>query len=148
MKSLNDEKFLLSNKDKRLALLVWLRLSRFYNQSIRQTNNHLQQWGITTVQFDALKQLGVHQPITQQELGERLGVSREKIKQTLRRMETAGWTKRNQEWKSKYLSLTGEGEQLYEEVIPRQEQFQIEQFCGLDSTEQAQLLKLLKKLQK
>jgi len=148
MKSLNDEKFLLSNKDKRLALLVWLRLSRFYNQSIRQTNNHLQQWGITTVQFDALNQIGVHQPITQQELGERLEVTKGNITQLLRRMETAGWIKRNQEWKTKYISLTEKGEQLYEEVIPRQEQFQIEQFCGLDSNEQAQLLKLLKKLQK
>src|SRR5699024_1886973 len=81
MKSLNDEKFLLSNKDKRLALLVWLRLSRFYNQSIRQTNNHLQQWGITTVQCDALNQIGVHQPITQQELGERLEVTKGNITQ-------------------------------------------------------------------
>src|SRR5699024_12307572 len=97
MKSLNDEKFLLSNKDKRLALLVWLRLSRFYNQSIRQTNNHLQQWGITTVQFDALNQIGVHQPITQHELGERLEVTKGNITQLLRRMETGGWIKRNRE---------------------------------------------------
>src|SRR5699024_6634338 len=101
MKSLNDEKFLLSNKDKRLALLVWLRLSRFYNQSIRQTNNHLQHWWITTVQVDALKQTGVQQTITKHELGERIVVSKGNLSQLLRRMETAGWIKRNQEWKTK-----------------------------------------------
>src|SRR5699024_12864253 len=115
MKRLIDEKCLLSNKDKILALLVWLRLYRFYNQSLRKTNNQLQQWGITTVQFDALKQIGVHQPITQQELGERLEVTKGNITQLLRRMETAGWIKRNREWKTKYISLTEEGEQLYEE---------------------------------
>lgn len=148
MKESNQEKFLLSTKDKRLALLVWFRLARFYNLSIRQTNHHLQQWGITTAQFDALNQIGLHQPITQQQLGDRLEVTKGNITQLVKRMETAGWIKREQEWKTKYISLTEEGLQLYEEVIPRQEQFQIEQFCGLDSEEQAQLLKLLKKLQK
>src|SRR5699024_9062933 len=118
-----------SKKDKRLALLVWLRVSRFYNQSIRHTINHLQQWGRTTVQFDALNSIGVHQPIIQQELGERLEVTKGNIKQLIRRMDIGGRIKRDQEWKAKYLSLTEKGEQLYEEVIPRQEQFQIEQFC-------------------
>src|SRR5699024_11319899 len=103
-------------KNKRLSLLVCLRLYRYYKQNIRQTNNQLQQWGITTVQFDALNQIGVHQPITQQELGERLEVTKGNITQLLRRMETAGWIKRNQEWKTKYISLTEKGEQLYEEV--------------------------------
>src|SRR5699024_2676561 len=117
MKSLNDEKVLLSNKDNRLAMLVWLRLTRLYHQSIRQTNNHLQQWERTCVNFDALNQIGVNQPITQQELGERLEVTKGNITQLLRRMETAGWIKRNQEWKTKYRSLTEKGEQLYEEVI-------------------------------
>lgn len=148
MQGSNQEELLLSTKDKRLALLVWFRLARFYNQSIRQTNHHLEQWGITTAQFDALNQIGLHQPITQQQLGDRLEVTKGNITQLVRRMETAGWVKREREWKTKYISLTGEGKRLYEEVIPLQERFQIEQFCGLDNKEQAQLLKLLKKLQK
>ena len=146
--SSNQEKESLSPKDKRLALIVWLRLARFYNHSIKQTNQHLQQWSITMSQFDALNQIGLHQPITQQQLGERLEVTKGNITQLLKRMETAGWIKREQEWKTKYISLTETGQQLYKEVIPRQEQFQIDQFCGLDSEEQAQLLHLLKKLQK
>lgn len=148
MQDSKHEKLLLSTKDKRLALLIWFRLARFYNHSIKQTNNHLQQWDITMAQFDALNQIGLHQPITQQQLGGKLEVTKGNITQLLKRMETACLIKREQEWKTKYIALTEEGQALYEEVLPLQEQFQIEQFCGLDSDEQAQLLHLLKKLQK
>lgn len=148
MEKTNHDNSHLSTKEKRLALLVWFRLSRFYNQSIRQTNQHLQQWDITTAQFDALNQIGLHQPITQQQLGAKLEVTKGNITQLLKRMESASLIKREREWKTKYISLTEQGARLYKEVIPRQEQFQIEQFCGLDHEEQVQLLHLLKKLQK
>lgn len=138
----------ISKKDQRLALLVWLRLARFYNHSIKQTNQHLQQWGITMSQFDALNQIGMHQPLTQQALGEKLEVTKGNITQLVKRMEIAGWIKREQDWKTKYISLTEVGTELYEEVVPRQEKYQIEQFCGLEYEEQEQLLSLLKKLQK
>ena len=142
------EKQFLSTKDKRLALLIWFRLARFYNQSIRMTNHHLKQWDLTMAQFDALNQIGLHQPITQQKLGEKLEVTKGNITQLLKRMEAASLIRREQEWKTKYIALTEEGQALYEEVVPLQEQFQIEQFCGLDGEEQEQLLHLLKKLQK
>jgi DNA-binding MarR family transcriptional regulator len=148
MEVINDENIAISKKDQRLALLVWFRLARFYNHSMKETNQHLQQWGITMSQFDALNQIGMHQPLTQQALGVKLEVTKGNITQLLRRMEKAGWIERKQEWKTKYITLTDEGTKLYEQVIPRQEKFQIDQFCGLDHEEQAQLLYLLKKLQK
>lgn len=147
MDNLNHGSSSMLTSDKRLGLLVWFRLARFYNQSIRQTNEHLKQWNITTAQFDALNKIGFHQPLTQQALGEKLEVTKGNITQLLRRMEAAGWIERKQEWKTKYISLTTEGTRLYEEVVPRQEQFQVEQFSGLDREEQRQLLQLLKKLQ-
>jgi len=147
MQDSNEEK-LLTTKDKRLALLIWFRLARFYNQSIRMTNHHLKQWDLTMAQFDALNQIGLHQPITQQQLGEKLEVTKGNITQLLKRMEAASLIRRKQEWKTKYIALTEEGQALYEEVVPLQEQFQIEQFCGLDGEEQEKLLHLLKKLQK
>jgi len=147
MQDSNEEK-LLTTKDKRLALLIWFRLARFYNQSIRMTNHHLKQWDLTMAQFDALNQIGLHQPITQQQLGEKLEVTKGNITQLLKRMEAASLIRREKEWKTKYITLTEEGQALYEEVVPLQEQFQIEQFCSLDGEEQEQLLHLLKKLQK
>ncbi|MBE1554447.1 MarR family winged helix-turn-helix transcriptional regulator [Sporosarcina limicola] len=144
----NLDKTLLSPRNKRLALLVWFRLSRFYNQSIRQTNQHLKQWNLSAAQFDILVQIGLYQPIAQQELADKLVVTKGNVAQLLKKMETMGWIKREQHWKTKFITLTEEGSRFYKEVVPPQEQFQATQFCGLDREEQAQLLYLLKKLQK
>ncbi|MFJ7936763.1 MarR family winged helix-turn-helix transcriptional regulator [Sporosarcina sp. NPDC096371] len=147
MTELKLDKTLLSARNKRLGLLVWFRLSRFYNLSIRQTNQHLNQWDLSTAQFDVLVQVGLYQPITQQQLAGKLEVTKGNIAQLLKRMEALGWITRDQQWKTKYISLTEAGCRLYEEVVPQQEQFQASQFCGLDREEQMQLLYLLKKVQ-
>lgn len=142
------DKTFLSASNKRLGLLVWFRLSRFYNLSMRQTNQHLKEWDLSTAQFDVLVQIGVHQPITQQELAGKLEVTKGNIAQLLKKMEALGWITRDQQWKTKYISLTEAGCHLYAEVVPQQEQFQAAQFCGLDREEQVQLLGLLKKVQR
>src|SRR5699024_844893 len=105
MQDSNEEK-LVTTKDKRLALLIWVRLARFYNQSIRMTTHHLKQWDLTMAQFDALNQIGLNQPITQQQLGENLEVTKVNITQLLKRMEAASLIRREQEWKTKYRALT------------------------------------------
>lgn len=98
-------------------------------------------------QFDALNQIGLHQPMTQQQLSKKLEVTKGNITQLLKRLEEADLIHRKREWKTKYISLTDNGQQLYEDVVPRQERFQVEQFNALSRDEQTQLLYLLKKLQ-
>ncbi|RSL33020.1 MarR family transcriptional regulator [Salibacterium salarium] len=136
-----------SKQDERLSLLLWFRLSRFYNQSLRRSNFHLKKWGLTVAQFDVLVQIGTHQPLTQKELAAKLFVTKGNMTQVLGRMEELGWIKREQEWKTKVLSLTNLGKQMYKNVVPYQEQFQASQFQGLTKKEQKQLLDLLRKLQ-
>ncbi|MFC0559743.1 MarR family winged helix-turn-helix transcriptional regulator [Halalkalibacter alkalisediminis] len=136
-----------NTQDIRLGLLLWFRLARFYNGSNRVSNQHLKKWGLSISQFDLLVQVGVHQPLSQQELAEKLLVSKGNITQMLVKLEKAGLIKRKQEWRIKQISLTAAGQKLYEEVVPEQERFQASQFKGLDRREQKQLLGLLKKLQ-
>ncbi|WP_227938157.1 MarR family winged helix-turn-helix transcriptional regulator [Alkalihalobacillus deserti] len=131
----------------RLGLLLWFRLARFYNGSNRLSNQHLKKWGLSIAQFDLLVQVGVHQPLSQQELADKLLVSKGNITQMLVKMEKSGLIERKQEWRTKHISLTAAGQQLYEEVVPEQEQFQASQFKTLNKEEQKQLLGLLKKLQ-
>ncbi|MGG0188144.1 MarR family winged helix-turn-helix transcriptional regulator [Bacillus rhizoplanae] len=133
--------------DERLGLLVWFRLSRFYNQSIRETNQHLKKWDLSAAQFDVLVQIGTGNRLTQQELGQKLFVTKGNVTQLLSKMEQLDLIQREQEGKTKYLSLTEKGKALYEEVVPPQERFQAAQFCKLDREEQKQLLALLRKLQ-
>jgi len=133
--------------EERLGLLLWFRLSRFYNRSIRETNQHLKEWSLSAAQFDVLAQIGGHDRLTQQELGRKLFVTKGNITQLLNKMEQLDWIKREQEGTTKYLSLTEKGRVLYEEVVPPQETFQAEQFDKLNRNEQKQLLELLRKLQ-
>ncbi|MEN1936798.1 MarR family transcriptional regulator [Paenibacillus sp. 102] len=133
--------------EERLGLLLWFRLSRFYNRSIRETNQHLKKWDVSAAQFDVLAQIGGQDRLTQQELGKKLFVTKGNITQLLNKMEQLDWIKREQEGTTKYLSLTEKGRALYEETVSPQETFQAEQFDKLDHNEQKQLLKLLRKLQ-
>ncbi|GKS10924.1 MarR family transcriptional regulator [Paenibacillus chitinolyticus] len=144
----NKKEPLLSKQEEKLGVLIWFRLSRVYNQSIRQSNQHLKAWNLSAAQFDVLVQVGSHERLTQQELADKLLVTKGNITQLLSKMEELGWIRREQEWKTKYISLTAEGQALFDEVVPQQEQFQASQFDGLDREEKKQLLELLKKVQK
>ncbi|SFL60110.1 DNA-binding transcriptional regulator, MarR family [Paenibacillus sp. 1_12] len=143
----DDELHTLSNQEKRLGILLWFRLSRFYNQSIRETNQYLKKWEMTAAQFDVLAQVGAAGRISQQDLADKLVVTKGNIAQIIQKVEELGWITREQDWKTKYVSLTAQGQAIYGDVVPMQEHFQAAQFNKLNTTEQKQLLDLLKKLQ-
>lgn len=138
----------MSRQEERLGLLVWFRISRIYNRSIRESNQHLKKWNLSAAQFDVLVQVGSSEKLSQQELADKLFVTKGNITQLLNKMEELGLIMREQEWKTKYLSLTEEGKELFHEVVPNQEQFQAAQFSGLNNEEKKQLLDLLRKIQK
>ncbi|MFD2114549.1 MarR family winged helix-turn-helix transcriptional regulator [Paenibacillus yanchengensis] len=133
-------------KSLRLDLLIWYRLSRFYNHSVRLSNQHLKQWELTVAQFDVLVQVGTEDRMTQQQLGEKLLVTKGNITKLLQKMEETSLIQREQEWKTKYISLTEKGKQLFAKVVPAQEQFQASQFDSLSVEEKKQLVNLLKKI--
>ncbi|MFJ7995028.1 MarR family winged helix-turn-helix transcriptional regulator [Peribacillus frigoritolerans] len=137
-----------SNNEERLGLMLWFRITRIYNQSIRESNQQLKKWNLSAAQFDILVQVGSHERLSQQELANKLFVTKGNITQLLRKMEELGLIKREQEWKTKYLSLTEQGKEFFHEVVPKQEHFQASQFANLNETEKQQLLDLLSKVQK
>lgn len=113
---------------------------------MKQTNNHLKDWGITAAQFDVVSNIGKGAPIIQQELAEKLVVTKGNMTQILQKLEAQGYIQRDREWKMNYISLTKKGKVLYDTVVPEQKNFQAEQFSRLTIAEQKQLLRLLKKL--
>ena len=143
----NNKDFPISRQDERLGLMVWFRISRIYNRSIRESNQHLKEWNLSAAQFDVLVQVGFNEKLSQQELADKLFVTKGNITQLLNKLEELGLIKREQEWKTKFLSLTEKGKELFHEVVPKQEQFQAAQFSGLTSEEKKQLLDLLRKIQ-
>lgn len=148
MKEVFEDNTELSSKDKRRGLLLWHYLSRFFNHSIRRSNQHLKEWDLSAAQFDILVHVGLNNGLTQKELGEKLLVTKGNITQLLGKMEKMGLIQRERDWRIKQLTLTDKGKELYRNVVPQQEEFQAAQFGELNREEQEQLLDLLKKLYK
>lgn len=136
----------LSKQEIKLGISLWFRITRFYNKNMKQTNNHLKKWDITAAQFDVISNIGKNAAITQQELAEKLVVTKGNMTQILQKLEAHGLILREREWKTNYISLTDKGKELYDTVVPEQQHFQAEQFSSLTMEEQKQLLRLLKKL--
>lgn len=137
----------MQKRERMISILAWFRLSRFYNESIRRSNQHLKRWGLSIAQFDILAQVGANERICQRDLAEKLLVTKGNMTHMLSKMEQLGWVQREREWKTKYITLTEEGRILLDNVLPAQEQFQADQFGKLSIDEKKQLLFLLKKLQ-
>lgn len=137
----------MEKRERMISILAWFRLSRFYHESIRRSNQHLKKWDLTISQFDVLAQVGASEPISQQELAEKLLVTKGNVTHMLAKMEQLGWVKREREWKTKYITLTPKGKRMLEDVLPAQEQFQADQFKNLSFEEKKQLHELLKKLE-
>ena len=130
----------------RSALLAWLRLARVFQKIDRASVLLLRPWDLNVAQFDVLTQVGSSQGITQQELADRLLVTKGNISQLLDRMERLNLLKRCQEGRTNTLTLTETGQRLYEQVVPTQEKMIAAQFSELTGEEVEQLLRLLRKL--
>ncbi|QPC45716.1 MarR family winged helix-turn-helix transcriptional regulator [Mangrovibacillus cuniculi] len=135
------------SSEDRLGILLWYRLSRFYQQSVKHSNHYLKEYGLSISQFDVLVQVGTFDRLSQQELADKLLVTKGNMTHLLSKMEQLGLIQRTQEWKTKFISLTEKGRELFEKVVPKQEEFQIGQFDALTKEERKQLHTLLKKLQ-
>ncbi|MDD9148762.1 MULTISPECIES: MarR family winged helix-turn-helix transcriptional regulator [unclassified Sporolactobacillus] len=143
---MQEEEEHFSVKEKRLGVRLWSNLSRSYISRFRRSNEFLREWHLSSAQFDVLTLIGSHARLSQKELAEKLMVTKGNITQILRKMEDAGYIIREQEWKTKYLSLTEKGTVLFNEILPMQEAFQASLFQTLTKKERKQLLKLLKKV--
>ena len=129
-----------------LSILAWLRLARVFQKIDRASLAHLRAWNLNVAQFDVLAQVGSTNGITQQELADRLLVTKGNISQLIDRMERHGLLKRSQEGRANTLALTEAGQHLYQQVVPAQEAMVTQQFSVLSTQEIEQLHIILRKL--
>lgn len=129
--------------------LIWLRMMRFTHQSNVLSNEFLKQFGLTTSQFDVLVQIATYEPLTQNELAKKVTVTQGGISRMLTRLEKENLIKREQEWKTKTISLTLKGQEKLDEAFDAQLQFQTAFFDDcLTKEEQKTLLSLISRVQK
>lgn len=138
----------MKSEEVRESILIWFKLSRIYTDNLKDSNQLLKPFGISLGQFDVIAQLGIGREITQNELSEKLLVTKGNISQLMASLEEAGLVCRRQEWKTKYVTLTKKGIALHDQVVPVIESFQNDTFGVLEKEEKSELLRLLRKLGK
>jgi len=129
--------------------LIWLRMMRFTRQSNLLSNEFLKQYDLTTAQFDVLVQIATYEPLTQSDLAEKVTVTQGGISRMLSRLEKEGLIIREQQWKTKTISLTEKGRAKLGRAFDAQLKFQTSFFDDcLTAEEQKTLLSYMSRLQK
>ena len=131
---------------RRPGVLAWLRLARVYQKVQRAATEQVRAHGLSLGQFDVLATVGARDGLTQQELADRLLVTKGNVCQLLDKMERDGLLVRRQEGRANRLHLTTKGMGIYNEVVPRHEECIAQRLSPLTREEQVQLLALLSKL--
>jgi DNA-binding MarR family transcriptional regulator len=128
------------------AVLAWLRLARVFQKIDMRSERFFRSHGLNTAHFDVLAQVGAARGMTQQELADALLVTKGNISQLLSKLEQVGLIARRQEGRTNCLSLTKQGEALFQLVVPQQEALIADLLAPLSDDEQRELLRLLRKL--
>src|SRR6478672_9608164 len=100
---------------------TWLYLVRVVNKIERRLVAQLEQYSLTPAQFDVLAQLQRTPPIVQQQLADRLLVTKGNVVGLLNRMERDGLVTRQphpEDGRAHLVSLTEQGATLAAQVIP------------------------------
>ncbi len=103
------------------AGMVWIQLVRTHAKIVRRLEQVLDGHSLTLPQFDVLATLSMGENITQQELAERLLVTKGNVCGVLDRMEKNSWVERREDSsdrRSNRLFLTGKGRRLLGKVMP------------------------------
>src|SRR6476660_3503508 len=103
------------------VLQTWLGLARVYQKIQRQLDRILDEAGLTLPQFDVLANLGMSEGITQQQLAERLLVTKGNVSGLLDRMESAGLVERRPsptDRRANHLHLTEKGRSSLKAAFP------------------------------
>src|SRR5215204_877074 len=69
------------------AVLAWCRLARVYGKAQQHAARHLRPFGLTVAQFDVLAQVGAAEGLSQQDLAERLLVTKGNVCGLIDRLE-------------------------------------------------------------
>ncbi len=134
----------------RPAIVPWMRLARVYHRIDRRTAEQLRLADLTVAQFDVLAQIGAREGINQQELADRLLVTKGNVCQLLDRLEARGLVERRHPpgGRGNLLFLTRAGAELRAGVLPEQQRTIRQSLSGLNAGELDQLSRLLRKIER
>ena len=126
-------------------------MMRVFDKLERLSTEDLERFDVTQAQFGVLAHLSAREGISQQELSEKLFVTKGNVCGLIDRLEKRGLVERRfdpEDRRSNLLFLTEEGRKLARRAVPSHEQFMSEQMSALTHEEQQILRALMRKLDK
>ena len=130
----------------RTAVLAWIRLMRVFHKIERASTEQLRARGLSLSRFDLINQIGSGEGRTQQELADRLLVTKGNIPQLLDPLEHDGLVERRKCGRRNQIFLTDAGRALRACAVPLHEELIGARMAALTPDEQQTLLHLLRKL--
>ena len=125
-----------------LELRTWVQMVRTFSRMERKLEQALERHGLSLAQFDVLATLDTGEGISQQDLAERLLVTKGNICGLIDRMETGGLVERRsdpQDRRANRMFLTRAGRALLGKAAPQQRTL-LEKFMGALSAAELQRL--------
>ncbi len=132
----------------RRYMQAWLQLIRSYEHLQAQVASLLQARGLTVAQFEVLSSLATGNCANQQELANRLQVTKGNLVGLIDRLSERGWVTRvpdPEDRRVNRVSITEAGKELILAVLPEQADVVQEMLSGLDDGEVETLRLLLEK---
>jgi DNA-binding MarR family transcriptional regulator len=127
---------------------TWLQLIRSYDHFHNQVASKLQEHGLTVPQFEVLSTLASANCANQQELADRLNMTKGNLVGLIDRLTDRGWVEREQvpgDRRVNRVKITEAGHAFITSVLPEQAQVVEGMFSGLDDAEVEMVRALLKK---
>lgn len=128
---------------------AWLQMIRSYDHLQSQVASLLQSHGLTVPQFEVLSTLAATDCSNQQELADRLQVTKGNLVGLIDRLTERGWVERIQVPEDRRVNrvrITEAGKTLIHGVLPEQAGIVEQMLSALDDVEVNTLRELLKKL--
>lgn len=132
----------------RSALATWVRFMRVSTKMAREETLVLRALGMSSAHFDVLVQIWQREGLTQQELSQRLLVTKGNVCYLVDKLEAEHLLERRREGKTNRLFLTEKGKAFIEDTLPIHDQMIETVFAVLTPEEQRTLRGLLRKIDK
>ncbi|MDB5292376.1 MAG: transcriptional regulator [Phycisphaerales bacterium] len=129
---------------------AWIQIMRTYTRIERRLEQMLEWHGVSLPQFDVLATLRAGEGITQQELAERLLVTKGNVCALLGRMEVGGWVERRtdpEDRRANRLYLTRRGKDVLTAAMPEHHKFLKSVMSALRPVEVQSLYELLERVE-
>ena len=128
------------------SVLLWHRLTRTYKSNLTATGKLLKNAQLSNAQMDIISRVAEGDHLSQQELADKLLVTKGNVAQLIKKLEEMDYITRTKTGKTNVLSLTQKGQKIYEETRLILENYQEAFFGALTTEEKKELLRLLRKL--